>query len=178
MYPCEWFETDDDQLSPNAMAFATSLRGRAARWPMSPCNSCLFPAEDGRPVIGYLDRGTPGSNLGLITVGVHFFEDWIIADKVHDQGFHLPAEPTPLRMEACGPPAELGDRVADWFEEIITRPVVRGEWHHRGQVYFEAYEFVDGYPLVSIFRDELAPAGQAGRRGEPDHIEILAPYQL
>lgn len=170
-----WFE-DDEELGEVERTFAAALQARAATWPRDPAHSRIDPPEHGYPLIAWLDLDAPGTNLSLLTVGVHLEGSRIRGDKLHNQLFTLPDEPTSLAMTATGTPQELADRAADWFEAILRRPVVRHEWLHAGQVYAGKYLFADTeQDLCWSFNDTLAPRKGPLRRpvdqlGPPDRI--------
>jgi hypothetical protein len=169
-----WFELDDDDLDGNEAAagiraFAETLRRRAMSWPMDPLDTLIYAGDAKLPTIAYLDLSTTERDGVLLTVGVHLLGDRIRADELHNQSFLLPARPTPLSMEATGEPAELGERAADWFEDIIRRPIQRREWIRDGQLYAFCEHFVDGYPLR---------VSGPSTPGAPDRVIELPTYQL
>ena len=192
---CDWFECDDGELDDAERRFAAELRRRAARWSLSPCATLIYPGESSQATIAYLDLSAPGLNLVLLTAGVHLRGTAFRADEVHNQDFSLPAVPGPLAIQAGGTPEELATRAADWFEDLIRRPVLHDVWTHAGHVYAQRYRFADGYPLSQTYNHSLAPAGQPetlvaaghvrGRGwiqtaglGKPDMTSQLPGYQI
>lgn len=155
-----WFE-DDGDLGEADRAFAAALRIRATSWPADPTSTRIDSPQLGHALIAWLDVDDPGSNLSLMTVGVHLKGSRLRGDKLHNQLFTLPEEPTSLALEASGNPQKLANRAADWFESILRRPVVRYEWLQAGTVYACRYLFSDtGEGLVQMYNHELAPPGQ------------------
>jgi hypothetical protein len=96
----------------------------------------------------------------LLTVGVYFTETDMRGDCLHNQFLTLPTEPTHLAVTQAGPPQEMAHRAADWFRDILQRPIVRYEWLREGRVYAQRWLFADsGYSLVEgrVHTGELGP---------------------
>jgi hypothetical protein len=161
-----WFGDDgsiDPELSAVELAFVLGLRARAVAWPAEHCYSMLAPPRHGYPLVASLDIDEPDRNHVLLTVGVHFYGDTIRGDRLHNQLFTLPDEPTPLALHACGSAEELAERTADWFEAIMQLPIVRHEWRRSGEVYAHRYLFADSGQGLSegrIRTRELGPPDQ------------------
>ncbi|MDP9863362.1 MULTISPECIES: hypothetical protein [Streptosporangium] len=162
-YEYDWFECDEE-LGEVQHVFIVALRARALTWAADPVDSRLVPPERGYPFVACLNIDAPQENFVLLTVGVHLEGHRLRGDRLHHQDFTLPEVPTSLAMEVSGSPEELAEQAADWFEAIISRPVVRYEWLHAGQVYASRYLFPDtGEGLSQMYNRELAPPGQQDR---------------
>jgi hypothetical protein len=158
-----WFPLDDDDEPDEVQAaFIDALRERAASWSLTSDDvEVLLPdyvAYGDRPQPGetpfgkllvYADLLAPGLHLSLMTVGAYLDGSKIRGDKLHNQLFTFPVEPTPLAFTGSGSPAELAAITGDWFETIWRRPVVRHEWLRFGKVYAHRFLFADtGQGLV------------------------------
>lgn len=152
MLQFDWFEEDpEDDLSTAQRAFLAALRERARSWPCTPNYTQLVEPGDGREAWGaILDVGTQAEKSTLITVGVFFDDTSIRASEVHNQSF-APTSDDQSRveiLEAAGDPQHLAQAAADWFENLLVRPLERREWLRNGHV-FREYAFSDtGTPLV------------------------------
>ncbi|MFF3634179.1 hypothetical protein [Streptomyces sp. NPDC002250] len=162
-----WFECNDNDLEPAQREFAHVLQDRARFWPVQPIDTVLLPA-DHTPygvLLAYLDIDAPRHNCIVLTVGVHFDGARARGDKLHNQDFTLPSNPTPLALDVTGSPLTTANRTADWFEAILRRPIVRNEWLHDGVVYATRYSYADtGTGLSQGYEPSLAPPGRIKRR--------------
>ncbi|MGW7538408.1 hypothetical protein [Amycolatopsis sp. NPDC054798] len=166
----EWFEYCGD-LSETERRFVEALRVRAAGWRECPLNSRVDPPDAELPLVASLDLTDPASRLVLLTVGVHLDGRTLRGDEVHNQLFTLPDEPTSLAFTATGDPDELAVRAANWFENLLRRPVVRYEWRHRRKVYAHADLFADTSDLLgSMYNRKLCPRGQLERLAATGHL--------
>jgi hypothetical protein len=140
-----WFATDDDdEIDEAQQAVLDVLRARAKsdHWPMidPPDTNVALPSyvyyglQPGE-MLAWLDVPAPGEGHVLLTVGVYFTETDMRGDCLHNQLFTLPAEPTHLAVAQTGTPQEMAHRAADWFRDILQRPIVRYEWLREGKVY-------------------------------------------
>jgi hypothetical protein len=195
-----WFEYDEDDLSSTQREFAEVLSDRARFWPVDPLSTVLLPT-DHTPygeLLAYLDIDDPERHVGVLTVGAHFDGAVVRGDMLHNQDFTLPDSPTEFSFGTTGVPAAVAHQVADWFEAILARPLVRCEWLHAGKAYALRYEYADsGRGLSEGFETLLSPPGlrkrmaaegiERGRGrinrtdlGEPDrvvHVRGAAPAQ-
>lgn len=152
MLQFDWFEEDpEDDLSTAQRAFLTALRERARTWPCTPNYTQLVEPGGGRETWGaILDVAAQPEKSILITVGVFFDGTSIRAGEVHNQSF-VPTSDDQSRvetLEATGDPQHLAQAAADWFENLLVRPLERREWLRNGHV-FREYAFSDtGTPLV------------------------------
>jgi hypothetical protein len=176
----EWFATyDEDELDEAQQAVLNILRARAHtdRWPLDPPNTNLafpydvsygYPLPPGETSLGkvlaWLDLVDREQNLVLLTVGVYFDESGMRGDRLHNQLLTLPDEPTDLAVAGTGSPEETARRAADWFHELLRRPIVRYEWLRAGEVYARRWLFADsGDGLVE------GRIG-SGKLGSPDRV--------
>jgi hypothetical protein len=111
-------------------------------------------------VLAWLDVPDPVGRLLLLTVGVYFTETAMRGDRLHNQLLTLPNEPTQLAVAQAGPLQEVAHRAADWFHDILRRPIVRYEWLREGRVYAQRWLFADSeHSLVEgrVRSGELGP---------------------
>ncbi|WP_248962021.1 hypothetical protein [Sphaerisporangium perillae] len=156
----DWRECEAD-LSETQRVFMTRIETRVAEWS---ADIWLERTDEGAFPVVFVDLKSPGENLSLLTAGVRVQDGCIHADKLHNQLFTLPDEPTSLSLTASGPSDELADRAAEWFDALVRRRVVRYEWAHQGRVYASRYLFSDtGEGLCQMYNDTLAPPGQRDR---------------
>lgn len=157
MDDAEWYEFDG-QLTAEEREFLARLRrrteGRLRPW----CMREGPPSDTGALIVG-LHVDAP--EVALITLGAHLEGDRIHGDGLDHQSYTLPGRPTSLALEATGPPADLAARIADWFDTVLLRPIVRYEWLHAGQVFASRYLFADTLEgLSQMYNEKLAPPGQ------------------
>jgi hypothetical protein len=160
-----WFELDDPDdefaFSDDELAFAAALREHAGSWTVPSAHSWVGRPEDDSSlvVVASLDHGVYGH---LADFGVHVTGRHARGDRLANPLLYLPEQPTPMALESTGAPEELAERAAAWFESLLSKPVVRREWEHNGQVYAHRSLFADtGEPLVQGYNRTLAPPGQA-----------------
>jgi hypothetical protein len=133
----EWFDFDG-HLTDLERAFLAALRKRVeAR--LRPWCRREVPLHDGGALIVGVHVDAP--QLALLTAGVHLDGDRIRGDSLDHQDYRLPDGPTSLAIDVTGSPAALAASVADWFDAVLRRPIVRYEWLHDGRVYAERYLF-------------------------------------
>lgn len=172
-----WFATDDDdEIDEAQQAVLDVLRARANsdHWPtIDPADTGvglpeyvsygypLRPAETSfGKVLAWLDVRDPAQRLSLLIVGVYFTKTDMRGDCLHNQLLTLPAEPSHLAVKQAGLPQETAHRAADWFRDILQRPIVRYEWLREGTVYAQRWLFADsGHSLVEgrVRTGELGP---------------------
>jgi hypothetical protein len=177
-----WFATDDDdEIDEAQQAVLDVLRARANsdHWPaIEPADTNValpdyvsygYLPQPGETSFGkllaWLDVPAPGQRLSsLLTVGVYFTETNMRGDCLHNQLLTLPAEPTHLAVTQTGSPQETAHRAANWFRDILQRPIVRYEWLRGGRVYAQRWLFADsGHSLVEG-RVRTAELGLPDRR--------------
>ncbi len=166
----QWFDYDGP-LTDGERAFLAALRqrveGRLYPW----CRR-EDPLHDGGALIVGLHVDAPG--LALITAGVHLDGDRIRGDSLDHQDYGLPDRPTSLAIDVTGSPADLAASVADWFDAILRRPIVRYEWLHVGRAYANRYLFADtGEGLSQMYNRMLAPPGQREQLIAAGHVQGL-----
>ena len=115
----KWFEAEDP-LDEIQQAFIDVLRARATSWPLDPRDTCLLlpdyqaygyslpagEAADGKLLV-YADIPDTAQNVILLTVGAYLDGDHIRGANLHNQLLTLPAQPSPLALDATGTPAQL-----------------------------------------------------------------------
>ncbi|WP_330173830.1 hypothetical protein OG875_09760 [Streptomyces sp. NBC_01498] len=85
------------------------------------------------------------------------------AGKVSDHLYHLHAPPAWDFFRASGTPEELAERCADWFESLLSRPVVRTEWLGEAATYATRWEFADTAEAL-VASGVTPPEGPPSRR--------------
>jgi hypothetical protein len=131
-------------------------------------------------------------DVALITAGAYVAQGRLRGDSVDLQDYSLPTEHTEIALDVTAPPRVLADRLADWFEELAARRIVRHEWHYRDRMYASCYLFEDsGWRLSQMYRRDWAPPGQAdqlisdgfvfgkgwiqtSRLGPPDRVTVVS----
>lgn len=155
-----WFEYDEDALNAAQRAFVDVLGKRASSWQVDPLDTVVLPSaltSDGQLIV-YLDIGDPQRNRGVLAVGSHFDGSVAHGGKLHNQDLTVQETATEFAFGVTGGPTELAARVADWFEAVLARPLVRCEWHHAGEVYAVRYEYADtGRGISEGFEESRAP---------------------
>jgi len=160
-----YFDIEDgEELSPAQLLFLRALR-ESLDERLRPY--CAELANDRLLLV--LDIDAP--NLALVNVGLELREAQLRGDRisVHDRTF--PSTPTSDGFLANGTPGELAAQGAALLRKFASRPVVRHEWLHRGQVYADCYLFEDtGERLAEGYRSDLAPVGQEAQLIEAGHV--------
>lgn len=109
------------------------------------------------------------ASMSLMSIGVYFDGSRLRGDHLHNQSYELPDMPTPDAISAEGRPEELAARAADWFEELLRRPLLRREWWSRGRIVARRWEEeATGRPLVY---------GGRRRWWAREHVVRLPTYQ-
>ncbi len=170
-----WFEIDDPDgefgFSAAEIAFAAALRERAGSWTVPPAHSWVGRSEDDSSLLALVALSDQGYRISLVDIGVHVIGSTVRGDRLHNQLYFLPDQPTDLAMEATGSPQELAEHTATWFEAVLRKPIVRHEWEHNGQVYAYRYLFADtGEGLCQSYNQTLAPQGQAENLIAAGHV--------
>ncbi|MGW5652575.1 hypothetical protein [Streptomyces humi] len=155
-----WFEYEEDALDVAQRTFVDVLAERAASWLVDPLDTVVLPSAhtfDGQLIV-YLDISDPQRKRAVLTVGAHFDGSVVRGGKLHNQDFTIQQAASEFTFGSAGSPTELGNRVAEWVEAVLARPLVRWEWHHLGQIYAVRYEYADtGRGLSGGFETPLAP---------------------
>jgi hypothetical protein len=141
----------EDELPQPYKDFLAALRPRVRDWPFVPWASLPLdvPDEPGVQVMVCLDISDREAPMSLMSIGVYFDGRRLRGDHLHNQSFELPDVPTPDAISAEEQPEELAARAADWFEELLRRPLVRREWRRRGRIVARRWEEeTTGRPLV------------------------------
>lgn len=134
-------KAEDDLPQPHK-DFLAALRPRVRDWPFVPWASTPVdgPDEPGAPVMVCLNIDDREARVELMSIGVYFDGRRLRGDHLHNQSYELPEMPTPDAINAEGQPHEMAERAADWFEELLRRPLVHREWWRRGRLVGERWE--------------------------------------
>jgi hypothetical protein len=166
----DWFECDVE-LPSEYIVFLSGLREHARSWPNSCVDTWAHRADEDSALIACLGIGATDEPLELLTVGVRLDGRSLRADRLHNQLFTLPDEPTSLSMAATGNVDLLAQQAADWFLTILRRPIVRWEWTRWGRVYANEYLFADTHEgLCQMYNKELAPRAVTRRLARSGHV--------
>jgi hypothetical protein len=152
MVEWDWFEEDpEDDLSEPQRAFLAALRVRARSWACTPDHTQLVePGWPGDEWCALMDVSTKasarvGNGCILVTIAVAFDGASVHGGEVHNQNYHflshLESRVDPLPL-GTGTPEHLAGIAADWFEQIMARPLLLHEWDRHGRTYCR-YAFAD-----------------------------------
>ncbi|MDX2544445.1 hypothetical protein ACOT81_28175 [Streptomyces sp. WI04-05B] len=160
-----WFEVEDPEeydeepweFDQAERAFLAALRTRAAIWrvPWAPSN--VSRPEDDSSLLVWVSLLDEDRSLILGEWAVHFYGGHLRAGKVSDQLFNLHESPEQGFFRAFGTADELALLCADWFENLLSRPAVRVEWHSAAGTFATRWEFADTGEALVISGD--VPAG-------------------
>ena len=176
-----WFATDaDDEIDEAQQAVLDALRARADsdHWPtIDPDDTSValpyyasygYPPQPGEATFGHvlawLKLLDPIQPTSLLTVGIYFTETDSRGDCLHNQLLTLPAAPTRFAVSRAGSPQEMADHAADWFRDILHRPIVRHEWLREGEVYARRWLFADTGQALVEGRVRTGSLGSPDRR--------------
>lgn len=179
-----WFEIEeapdgadpDDYhtFSPAERRFVEVLRDRAAGWDGRGVSSDVSrPEADDGVLLAFLSLGDPDDDSApvLLDFGVHVRSGRVRGDRLHNQLFLLPDQPSGWALEAAGTVRELAERSADWFESVLRRPVVLGVWLHDRYAYAARYFFADSDETLSqCWNGRLAPPGREDELIAAGHV--------
>ncbi|MCX4778248.1 hypothetical protein [Streptomyces sp. NBC_01264] len=146
-----WFEVEDPEecgeepwdFGEAELAFLAALRGRAADWRVPWAPSQVGRPEDESSFLVHISLVDEARRIVLGEWAVHFHGTHVRAGRVRDQLFHLDESPERGFFRASGTVAELAERCADWFESLLSRPVVRVDWPSEGGRHATTWEFAD-----------------------------------
>ena len=163
-----WFENDDPddefEFDEAEFAFTERLGELAASWTVPWADSWVGRPEDDSSLLAVVRLSDPVRRLSLVDIGVHVTGSTLRGDRLHNQLYFLPDEPTRLATKATGTPRQLAEHAAVWFEAVLREPIVRYEWEHDGRVYAHLYLFADGKEgLAQSYDRRLAPPGRLSR---------------
>ncbi|MER6315254.1 hypothetical protein ABT237_15960 [Streptomyces sp. NPDC001581] len=168
-----WFWDEDleqdgsgpGDLTADELAFLKALRAHAGSWTVPWTYSSVARPEDESSLLLHVDLS---DNLILGQWAVHFYGTHVQAGWVCDQLFNLEETPEGGFFEATGTIEELAERCAAWFETVLSRPVSREQWLHKGRVYATGWAFADtGEPLVRSVDNTWAPTPYWGWHSFP-----------
>ncbi|MFE5863103.1 hypothetical protein ACFQ77_21525 [Streptomyces virginiae] len=142
-------------LTADELAFLEALRAHAASWTAPWTYHDVARPEDESSLLLYVSIGDDRS---LGRWAVHYYGTHVQAGWVCDDLFSLDERPASGFFEATGTIEELAERCAVWFEAVLSRPVTREQWLHKGAVYATRWAFADtGAPLVHGVDNTLSP---------------------
>ncbi|MDT0456911.1 hypothetical protein RM550_14380 [Streptomyces sp. DSM 41527] len=153
-----WFEVEDPEeydeepwdFSEAELAFLDVLRSRAAGWRVTPAPSQVGRSEDGSSLLVHVCLVDEARSLVIGEWAVQFYGAHVQAGKVRDQLFNLHESPERGFFRASGTVEELAERCADWFESLLSRPVIRAEWPLEGGAYAIRWEFTDTGEVLAV----------------------------
>ncbi|WP_055690444.1 hypothetical protein [Streptomyces prasinus] len=146
-----WFEVEDPEgydeepwdFDEAELAFLVALRARAAAWRVPPAPSMVGRPEDESSLLAHVSLLDEERTLVLGEWAVHFYGTYVRAGKACDHLFNLHESPQRGFFRASGTVEELAQRCADWFESLLSRPVVRAEWSSSAGAAATRWEFAD-----------------------------------
>ncbi|MEV6308821.1 hypothetical protein AB0M10_09475 [Streptomyces sp. NPDC051840] len=153
-----WFEVEDPEeygeepwdFDEAELAFLAALRTRAADWRVPWAHSLVGRPEDESSFLVHIGLVDEARRLLLGEWAVHFYGDHVRAGKVRDQLFNLHEPPDQAFFQASGTVEELAGLCADWFEALLSRPVVRLEWPSESGGYATRWEFPDSGEVLAV----------------------------
>ncbi|MGR6541202.1 hypothetical protein [Streptomyces sp. NRRL F-4835] len=167
-----WFEVEDPEEYDEApwdfdgteLAFLVALRTRAAAWrvPWAPSN--VSRPEDDSSLLVWVTLLDEERTLILGEWAVHFYGTHVRAGKVSDQLFNLHESHKHGFFRTSGTADELALRCADWFESLLSRPVVRAEWPAATGAIATRWEFADTKEALVISLNVPADGTPPARR--------------
>ncbi|WP_406436632.1 hypothetical protein OHB14_61830 [Streptomyces sp. NBC_01613] len=156
-----WFEVEDPEecgvqpwdFDEAELTFLAALNTRADTWrvPWAPSN--VSRPEDDSSLLVWVSLLDEERSLILGEWAVHFYGTHVRAGKVSDQLFNLHESPESGFFRASGTADELALRCADWFESLLSRPVVRAEWRSAAGAIATRWEFADTGEALVISSD-------------------------
>ena len=160
------FDYDGEvELGSFQIGFLEALRKRTRSWDQEEDTFVRIPGPD-QLLLG-LHLVDVEARASILTIGAVVGPEHVVADKLHNQLFELPTVPTELGLDVAGSPADLPDLTADWFEQILRRPLERREWGPEGRAEARVWLFTDN-------GQELVVSGRRERRlGPPDRITLV-----
>jgi len=173
-----WFEIDPidaAEMSPAEIAFAAALRAHSAAWTPTNVDGDIGAfGGDGvtDPVIAYATLTDPADkDRYLASVGVHVLGERVRGDRLHSQLETLPDRPSSWALDTVGTRDQLAEASAQWFRQVLDKPIVLYVWLHKDSAYAARYAFADtGETLTQFYTRTLAPAGQAEELIAAGHV--------
>jgi hypothetical protein len=167
-----WFEDEDPEeyddepwdFAEAELAFLAALRSRAAAWRVPWAPSHVSRPEDDSSLLVWVSLLDEERQLILGEWAVHFYGTHVRAGKVCDQLFNLHESPERGFFCVSGTLDELALRCADWFEGLLSRPVVRAEWPAEDGTVATRWEFADTDEALVISGVVPADGSRPARR--------------
>ncbi len=169
-----WFEVDEDiEFTDEERAFASALNAYCAAWAPTDDYGVVSRAGDGWEAllarVSIADPAEPSRHL--IDVGEHVVGDRVRGDRLHNQVHSLPESPSPWALDATGAPDRLAELAADWFRDVLDKPIVLYVWLHDGYAYAGRYAFADSDETLSqCYAKGMAPVGQEAELIAAGHV--------
>ncbi|MFC8413830.1 hypothetical protein [Streptomyces coelicoflavus] len=158
----EEYDEDPWDFDEAELAFLAALRTRAAAWRVSWASNNVSRPEDDSSLLVWVTLVDEEHPLILGEWALHFYGTHVRAGKVADQLFNLHESHKHGFFRASGTADELALRCADWFESLLSRPVVRAEWPAAAGAITTRWEFADtGEALLTsldVPTDDTPPA--------------------
>ncbi|WP_326695780.1 MULTISPECIES: hypothetical protein [unclassified Streptomyces] len=168
-----WFVVEDSEedgeepwdFDAGELAFIATLQARAASWRVPLTYSSVGRPEDDSSLLVHVSLSDTEPPLILGEWAVHFHGTYMRAGKVCDQLFNLHETPERGFLHASGTAKQLAEQCADWFETVLSRPVIRMEWLSLDSVSATGWAFADtAQALAGNVDHALAFASYSKRR--------------
>ncbi|MFF7334795.1 hypothetical protein ACIQU5_07290 [Streptomyces sp. NPDC090306] len=167
----DWFEpeaaTGDDEdvweFTTAELAFLSALRDRAAAWrvPWAP-SEVTRPEDESSLLVHVALLDTRGLGLVLGHWAVHFYGTHVVAGRTVDDLLNVCEAPGRDWFRLAGTIDALAQRCADWFEDVLSRPVFRVERQEPDGKVVTRWEF-GGTEEPAADRDPSAPGAETPR---------------
>ncbi|WP_030814429.1 hypothetical protein [Streptomyces sp. NRRL S-337] len=151
------------------LTFLAALRARTADWRVPWAPSQVGRPEDESSFLVYISLLDEARRLVLAQWAVHFYGTHVVAGKACDQFFNLHESPEHGFFRASGTVEELAERCADWFESLLSRPIVRVEWPCEDRKHATRWEFADTGEVLAA-RGSIPADGSS-----PPHRRLVRP---
>ncbi|GLF95080.1 hypothetical protein [Streptomyces yaizuensis] len=174
-----WFEIDDEpdeddsyEFTAFELAFVAALRERTAPWATADVSGEVGRPDSWDALMAWFSFSDPGAPLHLVDIGVHFAGNRVRGDRLHNQLYTLPDQPSSWALDATGTIEELADRSAQWLRAVLRKPLVLYVWlNEERRAYAARFAFADDNETVSqLYHRQLAPPGQAEELIAAGHV--------
>ncbi|HEY8479025.1 MAG TPA: hypothetical protein VIL71_04250 [Spirillospora sp.] len=163
-------EDDDPELTADDRDFVARLNELVQRPADDSVHGEAFHDDEDDLLIGAVSLFDPEENLHLAAMGVYVGDGRVRGDRF-DQNYEFRPAPTPFAMDVTGDRDELVRSTAEWFTNVLQRPIVLYVWLHDRYAYAARYLFADtGETLCQSYSPRFAPPGQEKRLVEEGHV--------
>lgn len=166
--------SDAAEMSAAELAFAAALRARIGDRAGGDVDGQVagrFADGVAEPLLAYVNLIDPTQNRHLVCAGVHVLGDRVLGDRLHSQVYSLPDRPSTWALDAIGAIDQLAELSAQWFRQVLDKPIVLYVWLHDGHAFAARYAFADtGETLIQCYTRELAPPGQTEELLAAGHV--------